>query len=289
MTHQDIETNNQPDAADGKVGYKHPPIKSQFRKGQSGNRRGRPKGQRNLTPVLLEVLSQTVKVKQGGKTLLMSKGEALIQKILSQAHNGDVRAFKAALFLIEQIARIDTPELKLAGHGDYEFMFVPGVATSAEEWQWEIASRHEMAAIREAVAAARAAGISLTPSQRAFLRETVDAARVARTPLTNSQLDAIREVLGIARAANASRTVTRRPVNRRVMGSVNTQEQSNNETITPAQTPADQTALPAVPSVARTGTYRPVNRRPPLSPTRTPDGIDTASGPKPNTYGRGRE
>jgi hypothetical protein len=49
---------------------------------------------------LLEVLSQTVKVKQGGKTLLMSKGEALIQKILSKAHNGGVRAFKAALFLI---------------------------------------------------------------------------------------------------------------------------------------------------------------------------------------------
>jgi hypothetical protein len=197
-----------------------------------------------------------VKVKQGGKTLLMSKGEALIQKILSKAHNGDVRAFKAALFLIEQIARIDTPELKLAGHGDYEFMLVPGVATSAEEWQWEIASRHETAAIRETVAAARAAGISLTTSQMDALRETVDAARAARTPLTTIQVDAFKESIGLARPANASRTITRRPVNPRVMGSVNTQEQSHNETITPAQTPADQTALPPVPTVARTGTYR---------------------------------
>jgi hypothetical protein len=147
-------------------------------------------------------------------------------------------------------------------------MLVPGVATSAEEWQWEIASRHETAAIRETVAAARAAGISLTTSQMDALRETVDAARAARTPLTTIQVDAFKESIGLARPANASRTITRRPVNRRVMGSVNTQEQSNNETITPAQTPADQTPLPAVPSVARTGTYRPVNRRPPPFPNK---------------------
>jgi hypothetical protein len=37
MTRQEIETNNEPKATDGKVGYKHPPVKSQFRKGQSGN------------------------------------------------------------------------------------------------------------------------------------------------------------------------------------------------------------------------------------------------------------
>jgi hypothetical protein len=288
MTHRKIKMNNPPDTKDGKVGYQHPPVESQFRKGQSGNPRGKRKGQRNLAPVLLKVLSQTVKVKQGGKTLRMSKGEALIQKILSQAHNGDGRAFKAALFLTEMIGRMDAPELKLAGHGDYEFMLVPGVATSAEEWQWEIASRHETAAIRETVAAARAAGISLTTSQMDALRESVEAARVARTPLTNSQVDAFKASIGLARAANASRTVTRRPVNRRVTSSVNTQEQSNNETITPAQTPADKTALPAVPSVARTGTYRnPIAHYPLLEQRRLMHKYGL--GPKPNTYGQGGE
>jgi hypothetical protein len=186
------------------------------------------------------------------------------------------------------IGRMDAPELKLAGHGDYEFMLVPGVATSAEEWQWEIASRHETAAIRETVAAARAAGISLTTSQMDALRESVEAARVARTPLTNSQVDAFKASIGLARAANASRTVTRRPVNRRVTSSVNTQEQSNNETITPAQTPADKTALPAVPSVARTGTYRnPIAHYPLLEQRRLMHKYGL--GPKPNTYGQGGE
>ena len=67
MTHQDIQMNKQSESTDGKVGYKHPPVKSQFRKGQSGNPRGRRKGQRNLAAVLREVLRQTVKVKRGEK------------------------------------------------------------------------------------------------------------------------------------------------------------------------------------------------------------------------------
>jgi hypothetical protein len=193
MTHREIQKNNHPDTTDGKVGYKRPPVKSRFRKGQSGNPRGRRKGQRNMGPVLAEVLRQTVTVKQEGKSQRMSKGEALIQMLLSKALNGDGRTIKAMLDLAQKIARIDTPELKLAGHGNYEFMLVPGVATSSEEWQWEISNRHEMATIRETVAAARAAGTSFTTSQRAFLRETVDAARAAGTLLTTSQIEAIRE------------------------------------------------------------------------------------------------
>src|ERR1700682_5609245 len=86
MPRQEIETNNEPKATDGKVGYKHPPVKSQFRKGQSGNPRGRRKGQRNLAAVLAEVLRQTVTVKQGGNSQRMSKGEALIQILLTKAH-----------------------------------------------------------------------------------------------------------------------------------------------------------------------------------------------------------
>jgi hypothetical protein len=64
----------------------------------------------------------------------MSKGEALIQMLLTKAHKGDGRAIKATLYLTEKIARIETPELKLAGPGNYDFMLVPGMAASAEEW-----------------------------------------------------------------------------------------------------------------------------------------------------------
>ena len=201
----------------------------------------------------------------------MSKGDALILTLMSKAQNGDGRAVKAMLYCVEKIARIDTPEPKLGGHRDYEFMLVPGMAASTEEWQREIDARHETAAIREMVAAARAAGISLTTTQRAFLRETVDAARAAGTLLTPSQMEAIRKSLGVNRAAEASPTVTKRPVNRRDTSALKPERQRNGDTATPPQTRADQTALPSVPGVARTGTYRKVNRRLPASPIKTPD------------------
>jgi hypothetical protein len=149
MTHQKIQTNNQANTTEGKVGYKRPPVKSQFRKGQCGNPRGRRKGQRNLRTVLDEVLCQTVAVKQEGKARRMSKGEALIQMLLNKAHQGDSRATKAVLELSEKIGRIETAELKLGGRGNYEFMLVPGIAASSEEWQREIANRDEAAALRE--------------------------------------------------------------------------------------------------------------------------------------------
>jgi Family of unknown function (DUF5681) len=193
MTRQAIQTNNEPGATDGKVGYKHPPVKSQFRKGQSGNPRGRRKGQRNLPAVLAEVLRQTVTVKQDGKAQRMSKGEALIRILLTKAHNGDRRAIKAMIELSEKIGRIEIADLKLGGRGNYEFMLIPGMAASAEEWQREIDARHETADLREAIAAARAATGTLP---------------------TGSQIAALRESIATARASGNSHTPTRRPVNR---------------------------------------------------------------------------
>jgi hypothetical protein len=192
------QPNSEPNKIDGKVGYRHPPVKSQFRKGQSGNPRGRCKGQRNLEPVLQEVLGQTVTVKQGGKAQRMSKGEALIRILLTKAPNGDPKAIKAVLELCEKIGRMGSPELKLGGRGNYEFLLVPGVASS-EEWQREIAARHEMADLRDAIAAARATTGTLP---------------------TSSQIAALRASIAAAHARGTSPTPTRRPVNRRDTSSV---------------------------------------------------------------------
>ena len=48
MTDEPIETKTN----NSEVGYKNPPVKSRFRKGQSGNPRGRRKGQRNWQTAL---------------------------------------------------------------------------------------------------------------------------------------------------------------------------------------------------------------------------------------------
>jgi hypothetical protein len=252
MTRQSIPTTNQPDATEGKVGYKRPPVKNQFRKGQSGNPRGRRKGQRNLGPVLAEVLRQTVTVKQDGESERMSKGEALIRIFLTKANKGDSRAIKAVLELSEKIGRIQSAELKLGGLGNYEFMLIPGMAASAEEWQREIAARHETADLRDEIAAVRAWTGTLP---------------------TGSQIDALRESIAIAHARGTARTPTRRPVNRIDKSSLKPDtalEQSNGEAAAvPQCAPASQ--IPPRPPRSPTGTYRAVNRRPPASPKTVPD------------------
>ena len=50
------------------VGYGRPPVHSRFKPGQSGNPKGRRKGQRNVGTVVDGELSQRIKVREGNRT-----------------------------------------------------------------------------------------------------------------------------------------------------------------------------------------------------------------------------
>jgi hypothetical protein len=118
-------------ADEAKAGYKHPPAKSRFPKGKSGNPSGRRKGQRNMATVLEEVLQQTVRVKQGDRSERLTKGEALFKVFLSKANNGDRRAIKGVSDLAEKIGRIEDKNSETSQVGGV--MLVPGVLASVEE------------------------------------------------------------------------------------------------------------------------------------------------------------
>ena len=183
----------------------------------------------------------------------MSKGEALIKILLVKAQKGDSRAIKVVLELSEKIGRIQNAEPKLEGRGNYEFMLVLGMAASAEEWQREIDARHETAALRDAIAAIRA---------------------TTGTVPTGSQIAALRETIAAACARDTSPPPTRRPINRIDKSSLKPDpalEQSKGEAAAPLQMPTVELALPSVPTVARTPTYRKVNRRQPAAPTTVSD------------------
>ena len=92
---------------DYEVGYKRPPAASQWRKGQSGNPKGRSKGTRNLATDLAEELSEAVQVKEHGKSRKISKQRALIKSLLAKAVQGDMRA---AALLMTSIVRLLPPE-----------------------------------------------------------------------------------------------------------------------------------------------------------------------------------
>lgn len=74
------------------VGYGKPPKKSQFKKGQSGNPKGRKKGARGLKSDLRDELKGPVTVHEDGKQITVSKQRLAIKQLINQAVTGDLRA-----------------------------------------------------------------------------------------------------------------------------------------------------------------------------------------------------
>lgn len=72
--------------------YNDPPAHSRWRKGQSGNPSGRPKGSGNFLKDLSVVLGETVVITEGGRQKRITKRRALIKSLLASALKGDVRA-----------------------------------------------------------------------------------------------------------------------------------------------------------------------------------------------------
>ena len=80
------------DKRDYEIGYCKPPRHSQFKKGQSGNPRGRPRGARGIKTDLREELSQRVRITENGRTLNLTKQQLVIKALVAKAAKGDPRA-----------------------------------------------------------------------------------------------------------------------------------------------------------------------------------------------------
>ena len=85
---------------DYEVGYGKPPQKSQFKKGQSGNQKGRPKGARGLKTDLKAELSERVAITENGKTRNLTKQQLVVKRLTTSAAKGDIRAISKLIDLI---------------------------------------------------------------------------------------------------------------------------------------------------------------------------------------------
>ena len=88
---------------DYEVGYGKPPRSTRFKKGQSGNPRGRSSGSKNLSTLLSEALNEPVTVTENGRRRKVSKREAIIRQLVNQSANGDWRAVKMLLEILRDI------------------------------------------------------------------------------------------------------------------------------------------------------------------------------------------
>ena len=82
------------------VGYGKPPRHTQFRPGESGNPKGRPKSARNLATIVENTLNERIVVREGDRSRSISKREALVLTLVNGALKSDPKAVAALLALI---------------------------------------------------------------------------------------------------------------------------------------------------------------------------------------------
>ncbi len=97
------EPPDDPDKAS--VGYGSPPKHSQFKKGKSGNPKGRPPT-KVLHAIIEDVLNEKVTLTMGGEKIEMTKKEAFIQQMMNESMKGKSAATKNLIYLLKNLSHI---------------------------------------------------------------------------------------------------------------------------------------------------------------------------------------
>jgi hypothetical protein len=84
------------------VGYGKPPQATRFRKGQSGNPRGRPRGSRNFATLLEEALAEPVSINENGRRRKASKLQVIVKQLVNKAAQGDHRSIHLLIAFMER-------------------------------------------------------------------------------------------------------------------------------------------------------------------------------------------
>jgi len=94
--------------SDGKkASYKRPPEATRFKKGRSGNPKGRPKGSPNLKTVLDNIFGEWIEITVQGRQCKVSKLEASFLLLYDRMAKGNINA---ARLLLTTYLRVNPPE-----------------------------------------------------------------------------------------------------------------------------------------------------------------------------------
>jgi hypothetical protein len=88
-----------------RVGYGKPPKNSQFKAGESGYPKGRPRGTKNLATIFSDALNQKFEIQENGKTRMITAREGIVRRVINEALKGNLKATAFVLAKEPEIAR----------------------------------------------------------------------------------------------------------------------------------------------------------------------------------------
>ena len=123
-------------AAVAAVGYKRPPLHTRFKKGATGNSKGRPKGRVNVADLMKSTINKCVTVRDGEGTRTMPAAEAMVRGMVAKAAQGNGPALSALLDVYDMTGRsneiTEEERAKRALHlpasftrEEHDFLFAP--------------------------------------------------------------------------------------------------------------------------------------------------------------------
>lgn len=89
------------------IGYGKPPRSTQFKKGQSGNRKGRPMARTDISGLLAEALDEPIRITRGGVEKSVSKTRAVLTALVNRALQADPKALRLLSKLLAKTGNLE--------------------------------------------------------------------------------------------------------------------------------------------------------------------------------------
>lgn len=111
--------------SDYETGYGKPPVKHQFKPGQSGNPSGKGKGKKAkqgdlpadpsityLPQLIASILAEPVSMTRGGKTVRMNTAEAIVRKLLAELVSAPIHHKTLGLRMLKELGVFDLQKVE---------------------------------------------------------------------------------------------------------------------------------------------------------------------------------